>query len=62
MAYPVPTKAFLQPSSDTTMLFAPFRCTHPPPLPTLSAHAKTQKNVARSDNRNWKFHSAKMCH
>jgi len=31
MAYPVPTKAFLQPSSDTTMLFAPFSCTHPPP-------------------------------
>jgi len=31
MALPVPTKAFLQASLDTVMLFAPFRCTHPPP-------------------------------
>ena len=31
MAYPVPTKAFLQPSSDMTLLFALFGCTHPPP-------------------------------
>ena len=31
MALLVPNKAFLQASPDIAMLFAPFRCTHPPP-------------------------------
>ena len=31
MANPIPTKAFLQPSPEAAMLFAPFGCTHPPP-------------------------------
>ena len=31
MAYLVPAKAFLEPSSDMAMLFAPFGCTQPPP-------------------------------
>ena len=31
MDHPVPTKAFLQPSPEAAMLFAPFVCTHPPP-------------------------------
>ena len=31
MAYPALTKGFSQPSPDTAMLFASFRCTHPPP-------------------------------
>jgi len=37
MALPVPTKSFLETSSDVAMLFAPFRCTHPP---ALSAEAE----------------------
>ena len=44
MAHPVPTKAFLQPSPEAAMLFAPFGYTHPPhpvpPSPTISAHAE----------------------
>ena len=36
MALPVPTKSFLETGPDTAMLFAPFRCTHPPPpVPAL---------------------------
>jgi len=31
MALPVPTKSLLKTSPDAAMLFAPFRCTHPPP-------------------------------
>ena len=42
VAHPVSTKAFLQPSSEAAMLFAPFQCTHPPTslCPTLSAGAE----------------------
>jgi len=32
MALPVPTKSLLKTSPDAAMLFAPFGCTHPPPL------------------------------
>ena len=32
MAHLAPTKGFSQLSPDMAMLFAPFRCTHPPPL------------------------------
>ena len=32
MALPVPTKLLLKTSPDAAMLFAPFGCTHPPPL------------------------------
>ena len=31
LALPVLTKLFLKTSLDAAMLFAPFRCTHPPP-------------------------------
>ena len=53
MAYPVPTKAFLQPSSDTVMLFASFGCTHPPPpgLPFLLTENLSPNGIARSDFR-----------
>ena len=45
----MPTKAFLQPSSDTAMLFAPFWCTHPPPLshPFCSLVTKTLHTCAQ---------------
>ena len=62
MAHPVPTKAFLQPSPEAAMLFAPFRCTHPPPPvpPFLLKQNLSPKNIAGSDvmstkcaNFNW---------
>ena len=31
---------FADKQDETAMLFAPFRCTHEPPLSTLSAHAE----------------------
>ena len=51
MAFPVPTKSFLQTSPDTAMLFAPFWCTHPPPpiLPFLLKQNLSPKDIARSD-------------
>ena len=51
MALPVPTKAFLQVSPDTPMLFAPFGCTHPPPPvpPFLLTHNLSPKHIAESD-------------
>ena len=33
VAYPEPTKVFLKLSPETVMLSAPFKCTHPSPLP-----------------------------
>jgi len=49
MAYPVPTKAFLQSSPEAAMLFAPFGCTHPPlPVtPFLLAQNLSPKDTAR---------------
>ena len=51
MGHLVPTKAFLQPSSDVAMLFAPCGCTHPPPpVPPPSAHTEPiSKDIAGSD-------------
>jgi len=51
MAYPVPTRAFLQPSPEAAMLFAPFGCTHPPPpvLPFLPAQNPNSKYIAGSN-------------
>ena len=48
MAYPVPAKAFLQPSSGTAMLFAPFECTNPPPPvpPFLLRQNLVTRNIA----------------
>jgi len=47
----VPTKAFLEPNPDTAMLFALFRCTHPPPpvLPFLLKQNLSPKDIAGSD-------------
>ena len=49
MAYPVPTKAFLQPSPEAAMLFALFGCTYPPPpvTPFLLAQNLSPKDIAR---------------
>jgi len=51
MAHPVPTEAYLQPSPEAAMLFAPFRCTHvPPPVPPfLLAQNLSLKDIATSD-------------
>ena len=51
MALPVPTKAYLQVSPDTAMLFAPFGCTHPPPPvpPFLLTQNLSPKDIAGSD-------------
>jgi len=49
MAYSAPTKGFSQPSSDTAMLFAPFRCTHSrSPCPTLSGHTEPTYYLPRT--------------
>jgi len=47
MALPVPTKT----SPDAAMLFAPFRCTHPPPPvpPFLLMQNLSPKDIAGSD-------------
>ena len=51
MALSVPTKSFLQPSSDAAMLFAPFGCTHRPLpiLPFLLKQNLPPKDIARND-------------
>ena len=51
MAFPVPTKTFLPRSPDTAMLFAPFGCTHPPPLvpPFLLSQNLSPKDIAGCD-------------
>ena len=51
MALPVLTKSFLQLSLDTTMQFALFGYTHPPPLipPFLLKQNLSPKDNARSD-------------
>jgi len=51
MAFPVPTKSFLQTSPDAARLFAPFGYTHPPPpvLPFLLKQNLSPKDIARSD-------------
>ena len=48
---PGATKAFLQPSPEAAMLFAPFGYTHPPPLVSrLSVGTEPKfKDIARSD-------------
>ena len=50
MAHTVPTRAFLQLSPDTTMLFAPFGYTHPPdPIPPyLLTQNVSPKDIAGS--------------
>ena len=51
MALPVPTKSLLKMSPDVAMLFAPFRCTHPPPPvpPFLLPQNVSPKDIAGSD-------------
>ena len=51
MALPVPTKSLLKMSPDAAMLFAPFRCIHPPPPvpPFLLTQNLSPKDIARSD-------------
>ena len=51
MALPVPTKSLLKMSPDVAMLFAPFRCTHPPPPvpPFLLTQNLSPKDIAGSD-------------
>ena len=51
MALPVPTKSLLKTSPDAAMLFAPFRCTHPPPPvpPFLLMQNLSPKDIAGSD-------------
>ena len=51
MAHPVPTKGFLQLSSEAAMLFALFGCSHPPPpvLPFLLAQNLSPNNIVPSD-------------
>ena len=53
MAHPVPTKPFLQPSTEAAMLFAPFGCTHPPPPvpPFLLAQNLSPKDIAGVTSR-----------
>jgi len=46
MALPVPTNSLLRTSPDVAMLFAPFRCTHPPPLLMQNL---SPKDIAGSD-------------
>jgi len=56
MALPVPTKSFLETSPDAAMLFAPFRCTHPPPPipPFLLKQNLSPKDIAGTWS--WKSH------
>jgi len=51
MALPVPTKSLQRTSPDVAMLFAPFRCTHPPPPlpPFLLTQNLSPKHIAGSD-------------
>ena len=51
MAHPAPTKGYSLLSPDTAMLFAPFRCTHPPPLvpPFLLTQSLSPKDIAGCD-------------
>ena len=56
MAHPIPPMAFLQPSPEVAMLFAPFGCTHPPPpvLPFLLAQNVIPNDIGGSDNMSTK--------
>ena len=56
MALPVPTKSLLKTNPDAAMLFAPFRCTHPPPpvLPFLLKQNLSLKDIAGSEIRKLK--------
>ena len=51
MAHPVPTMTILKLSLDMAMLFAPFRCTYPPPPvpPLLPMQNLSPKDTAGSD-------------
>lgn len=61
-AHPMPTKSFLHPIPNTTMLSSPCGWTHPPPAacPILSAKhnpSNNCKDIDRiSDITSWKFH------
>jgi len=48
MVHPVPTKAFVNPSPDMAMLFAPFGHTYPPP-PAPPLCSLSPKDIAESD-------------
>ena len=56
MAYPVPTKDFLQPSPEAATLYPPFRCTHPPPhvAPNLLTQNVSPKDITENDITNSK--------
>jgi len=58
MTFPVPTTSFLETSPDATMMFAPFRYTHPPLpiLPFLLKQNLSQMNIARNEIRSWVSH------
>jgi len=58
MALPVPTRLFLKVSPDMAMLFAPFRCTHPPPpiLPFCWSRAYLQRTLLEMTSWSWKSH------
>jgi len=48
--HPEPTKTFLKLSPETAILFAPFRCTHPPPPILLKQKLSPElKAIAGSD-------------
>jgi len=49
---PVPNKLFLQLSPNMAMLFAPFRCTHPPPPipPFLLKQNLSPTDIGGSEN------------
>jgi len=54
----------MQCQPDTTMLFAPFKCTHPPPpvlLFLLVQNLSPKKSVAPSDITSWKLYEAYIC-
>jgi len=56
MAHPVLSEGFLQLSPEAAMLFAPFKCTHPPPhVPAfLLVQNLSPKGIAESGNKSLK--------
>ena len=57
ITYPVPTIAFLKPSPDMVMLFAPLRCIHPPcPVPPfLLMQNLSPKDITGGNNTKLKL-------